>query len=568
MSSRRKTFGRGAAIASAVGTGAAFFAANRGTEYVRDQLAAHVSVSTISDTILPAIAATPFHLSLAQPDVMAGAIGAVVVPLGVLYAYTGQKNKRPGEEHGSAAWASPRDIKKLSERDRSRRLQFTATEALSTDTRRTRRNNNVCVIGASGTGKTRSYVGPNIRQVEMSKAITDPKGELYRDYADALRADGYAVRQFNLIDMAKSECFNPMKYFDEQAPETSIAQLTETIMANTSGSKDGAGEGFWERAERALLQALIAYVWATTTEDDEREPSLVEVVNLQKGMEASEGDKADSFKSAVDRRFEVAREIVAEWREDPSIADDQTIMKVLDIACRQYRTFEQGAGETKKSIIISLGVRLAPLDMADVSRIVGSDTLELDQIGYERTAVFLSIPDTHQTFKFIAAMFWQSLFEKNVYIADHEPNGQLPIPLHAFLDEFANIGKIPGFPILMSTIRSRSISASVIVQTHSQGKALWKDDWATIVGNCDSLLFLGGADLETNKWLSQLLGDETISSEDISRSYGSSGSWSRSERSLKRSLMTPDEIAQMSNDDALLLIRGLKPFRSRKAKVA
>ncbi len=309
-------------------------------------------------------------------------------------------------------------------------------------------------------------------------------------------------------------------------------------------------------------------MWATTTEDDEREPSLVEVVNLQKGMEASEGDKADSFKSAVDRRFEVARQIVAEWREDPRIADDQTIMKVLDFACRQYRTFEQGAGETKKSIIISLGVRLAPLDMADVSRIVGSDTLELDQIGYEGTAVFLSIPDTHQTFKFIAAMFWQSLFEKNVYIADHEPDGQLPIPLHAFLDEFANIGKIPGFPILMSTIRSRSISASVIVQTHSQGKALWKDDWATIVGNCDSLLFLGGADLETNKWLSQLLGDETISSEDVSRSYGSSGSWSRSERSLKRSLMTPDEIAQMSNDDALHLIRGLKPFRSRKAKVA
>ncbi len=277
-------------------------------------------------------------------------------------------------------------------------------------------------------------------------------------------------------------------------------------------------------------------------------------------MEASEGDKADSFKSAVDRRIEVAREIVAEWREDPSIADDQTIMKVLDFACRQYRTFEQGAGETKNSNIISLGVRLAPLDMADVSRIVGSDTLELDQSGYERTAVFLSIPDTHETVKFIAAMFWQSLFEKNVYIADHEPDVHLPIPLHAFLDEFANIGKIPGFPILMSTIRSRSISASVILQTHSQGMALWKDDWATIVGNCDSLLFLGGRSRD-QQWLSQLLGDETISSEHISRSYGSSGSWSRSERSLKRALMTPDEIAKMSNDDALLLIRGLKPFR-------
>lgn len=569
MRSRRKTFGKGSAIATAIGTGAAFFVGNRATEYVRDQIAAHVPVNTMIDNALSAFTANPFHLSFENPDLLGGAIVGAIVPLAVLYSYSGQKNKRPGEEHGSARWGGPRDIAALADKDPHHRLQFTRTESLSTDTRRTQRNLNVCVIGASGTGKTRSYVGPNILRVDMSKAITDPKGELYRKYAGPLRDAGYQVRKLDLIDLHQSERFNPMKYFDDQAPETSIVQLVESIMANTTGGEKpsgGAGD-FFEKAERALLTGLVAYVWATTAESADREPSLVEVVDLQGRMEAAEGKNADTFQSDVDRRFEVARELVAEWEQDPTVVEDQAVMKVLDFACRQYRTYEQGAGETKKSVIISLGVRLAPLHMHDVRRIIGSDSMELDQIGHERTALFLSIPDSHQTFKFLAALFWQSLFEKNIYIADHSPEGHLPVPVHAFLDEFANIGKIPGFPVLMSTIRSRGISASVIVQNYSQGKALWKDDWATVVGNCDTTLFLGGDDQETNKWLSTQLGDETIHGEDTSRSYGMNGSWTRSERSMKRALMSPDEIGQMSNDLALLLIRGVRPFQSQKASM-
>lgn len=398
----------------------------------------------------------------------------------------------------------------------------------------------------------------------MSKAITDPKGEIYRRSALKLAEAGYQVRVFNLVDPARSGHFNAMAYFDDTQPEASIAQLTECIITNTSAEKAG-GDGFWERAERALLNALIAYVWATTSGG---EPSLVDVVDLHKQMAASEGKDAETFHSVVDDRFEVAHQLIDAWRSAPSGDENETVMKVLEFACRQYQVFKQGAGETKKSIIISLGVRLAPLDMSDVRRIIADDDLAIDQIGYEPTALFLCIPDTHQTFKFLAAMFWQSLFEKNVYLADHEESGELPVPLHCFLDEFANIGKIPGFPIVMSTIRSRGISASVIVQSYKQGQALWKDDWPTIVANCDSILYLGGRDLDTLKWLSSLIGDETVTTEDVSRTYGTTGSWTRSQRTVKRALMTPDEIGVMSNDLAILLVRGLRPFKSPKVRTS
>lgn len=247
--------------------------------------------------------------------------------------------------------------------------------------------------------------------------------------------------------------------------------------------------------------------------------------------------------------------------------DDASVMKMLEFATRQYRVYQQGPAETRLSVVISLGVRLAPLDMHDVRALLSADDIALDRIGAERTALFLQIPDSHATFRFLAAMFWQSLFEKNIYIADHSPGGSLPVPVHCFLDEFANIGKIPGFEILMATIRSRGISVSVIVQGLSQGKAIWKDDWDTIVGNCDSVLFLGSRDETTNKWLSAQLGDETITMDEYSQTYGVSGSRTKSQRTLKRALLSPDEIGRLSNDEAILLIRGLRPFRSRKAAI-
>lgn len=538
---------------------------DRGTEHVREHLAGGDSAATAIDGIFDSLLADPLHVSFDRTDLIAGAVAAGLLVLFVLYQVGGRKNTRPGEEHGSAAWAAPNDITPLSSKDPTRRIQLTATEALSIDTRSTGRNLNVCVLGASGTGKTRSYVMPNLERVAMSKAVTDPKGEIWRRSASGLEAAGYRVRVFNLVDPHRSGHFNPLAYFDADQPEASIAQLTECIITNTS-SERAESDGFWERAERALLSALIAYVWATKDEADGGGPSLVDVVDLHKKMEASEGEDAQGFRSEVDGRFEVARNLVEEWRQAPFGRDD-TVMKVLEFATRQYRVFEQGAGETKKSIIISLGVRLAPLDMSDVRRIVADDDLQIDQIGYEPTALFLCIPDTHQTFKFLAAMFWQSLFEKTIYLADHEHSGELPVPVHCFLDEFANIGKIPGFPVVMSTIRSRGISASVIVQSHTQGKALWKDDWATIVANCDSLLFLGGRDLDTLKWLSSLIGEETVATEELSRAYGANGSWTRAQRTVKRALMTPDELGVLPNREAILLVRGLRPFRSPKSQI-
>lgn len=564
MNTTRHRFGPVQAAFTGVAALVAFWIVDRMVEHVRAHLAAGGAAADALDGFGGTLAGNLVHVSTQRVDLLGGATAGFLLLLVVLYNVSGRKNTRPGEEQGSAGWGAARDMAPLTTKNPRQRLQLTATESLNIDTRKTGRNLNVCVLGASGTGKTRGYVMPNLETVAMSKAVTDPKGEIYRRSASTLAKSGYKVRVFNLVDPARSGHFNPLSYLDDAHPEASIAQLTECIISNTSTEKTG-GDGFWERAERALLNALIAYVWATKPEG---EPSLVDVVDLHKLMAASEGKDAESFHSEVDERFEVARQLVDAWRQAPGAFDNETIMKVLEFACRQYRVFEQGAGETKKSIIISLGVRLAPLDISDVRRIIADDDLAIDRLGYEPTALFLAIPDTHQTFKFLAAMFWQSLFEKTIYLADHEASGHLPVPLHCFLDEFANIGKIPSFPIVMSTIRSRGISASIIVQSYKQGQALWRDDWATIVANCDSILFLGGRDLDTLKWLSTLIGEETVTTEDVSRSYGTTGSWTRSQRVMKRALMTPDEIGVMPNDLAILLVRGLPPFKSAKARVA
>lgn len=544
-----------------------FWAGNRLSEAVRDQYAAHVPVTEIAGALPHALTQDVWRVSTDRVDLIVGAVAVGMLLLIALYRLSGRANTRPGEEQGSAAWGSSRDIAPLSDRSEAKRLDFTRSEALSIDTRRTGRNLNVLVLGASGTGKTRSYVLPNLATVEMSTAVTDPKGEIFKAAAGGLQSRGYAVRVFNLIDLHRSDHFNPMAYFDPEQPETSIVQLTETIMLNTSGERV-SGDGFWERAERALLTSLVAFVWATTAESTTTQPSLVDVVDLQKQMAASES-KSDQFKSDVDLQFEAAQELVDEWAagSDHDDPEQEQVMNVLDFACRQYRVFTQGAGETKKGIIISLGVRLAPLDMHDLRAVMADDTIALDTIGLEPAALFLEIPDTHTTFRFVAAMFWQCLFAANVYLADHEEAGTLPIPVHCYLDEFANIGKIPSFPQVVSTIRSRGLSASIIVQAFSQGKALWRDDWATIVSNCDTVLYLGGRDAETTKWLSEQIGDETVTSEETSRSYGMSGQWTRSQRLVKRQLMTPDEIARMPNEQAIVLIRGLRPFRSAKARM-
>lgn len=560
-------FTRGRLIATAVGAGVGFYLANRGAEFGRAQWANDAQISDKLVEFPGWLAGSLLRISDDQLDLIIGAAAAALILLIALYNMSGRKNTRRGEEQGSAAWAKPGDIKPYTSKNPAERLQLTATEALSLDTRKTRRNLNVTVIGASGTGKTRGYVLPNLDTIaEMSFACTDPKGEIYRTMKPTLEARGTKVRTFNLVDLHQSAHFNPLVYFSDTEPETSVAQLTECIIANTTG-KESRGDGFWERAERALLTALIAYIWATKTDADGG-PSLPDVVDLQKGMEGSESSP-DQFTSDTDLKMTAARNIVAEWHENPAAfgARDTSVMKMLDFATRQYRVYEQGPVEARLSVVISLGVRLAPLDMHDVREVLSRDDIALDRLGEEPTALFLQIPDAHTTFRFLAAMFWQSLFEKSIYIADHTAGGSLRVPLHCFLDEFANIGKIPSFEIIMATIRSRGISASVIVQAYAQGKATWRDDWDTIVGNCDSILFLGSRDATTTDWLSKQLGDETITMDEYSQSYGVTGSRTKAQRTLKRALLTPDEIGRMSNDEAILLVRGLRPFKSRKAAI-
>ena len=531
---------------------------------MRTAIAGDIAPADIVDDWATRLISDPFAVSTHQHDLIAGGVIVALLALVVLYQLSKRRDNRRGEEHGSARWAKKGEFSPFTDKRPARRLQLTATEGLSIDSAKTQRNANVLVIGSSGSGKSRHYVVPNLVRLESSFAITDPKGELRRATQSRLEDRGYSVRCFNLVDLADSHGFNPLQYFDEVTPETSIVQLVESIIGNTSSpqSQAAGNDKFFERAEKALLTALVAYVYGMGSGDD-RTPTLVDVTELHKKMSAFEGAQADEATSDVDIQFQALAEIIAEWEAAGS--DPDPIMEVLAFASRQYRVFEQGAGETKKSIIISLGVRLAPLDMTSVRRILDHDTMALDQIGETPTALFLELPDTNPAFTFFASLFWSTLFERNIYVADHKPDGRLPHQVHCFLDEFANIGKIPSFERLIATIRSRGISASVVVQSYSQGKALYKDDWPTIVGNCDSLLFLGSTDEETLRWMSGRLGEQTVRTTNTSQNRGANGGWSQQQQTLKRPLMTKDELENLSTREAILILRGVRPFRSSKA---
>ncbi|MBR5951597.1 MAG: type IV secretory system conjugative DNA transfer family protein [Actinomycetaceae bacterium] len=499
-------------------------------------------------------ASLPF-LSFDKPDLIGGAAGIVIALLIYLYNMGSRETRAVGEEHGSAAWGTPRDLKPYSESNPAKRLSFTKTENLSLDTRKTRRNLNVCVIGASGTGKTRSYMLPNIRKADMSKAITDPKGEIYRDTAQELQDKGYKIRAFNLVDFSQSDHFNPFVYFDPDNPETSIAQLAETIITNTSGGdmRQGKSEDFWDKAERALLTALMAYVYVW-----EPSPSLVDVIDLHKDISNKKGEKG-----LTDLKFEDAAALLENGADNELNAQEKAL---LSYAVRQWRVYQQGSHETRQGIAISVGVRLAPLDMESVRNIIANDTIGLDAIGDkdDKTALYLIIPDTHQTFRFLAAMFWQTFFAQTIYKADHSEGGHLATPVHVYLDEFANIGRIANFPQFMATIRSRGLSVSLAVQNMAQGEAVWGKDWSTVVSNCDTVLFLGSRDEQTTQWVSKQLGDQTISYQTASVSKGMHGNYTQGEQITRRALMTPDEIATLDNNKAITLIRGLRPFLGNK----
>ena len=537
----------------------AWWCANKVTWQVRTDQEAGRDFSQIIDRFTLDLTAHPLHVSFAGADVLGGFGGIALVLLIALYMYGARKPTRPGEEQGSAHWAKPSEGRKFVG-DRKTDMLFTRTESLNLDSRKTQRNLNALIIGSSGSGKSRYYVMPNLAQANTSFLVTDPKGEVQRAMGQRLKDKGYEIRSLNLIDFDRSDTFNPLRYFNPEQAEVDCAILVENLITNTSGQKPSGNSDFWEKAERALLTAFVSYIYFTKG----AQGTLIDVVDMLAKMQASEEN--EEVTSEIDAIFSVAKECVEVFDQNPDEYDEEATIMLngLRFACSQYNIYTQGAGETKKSIIISLGVRMAPLHMAQLRRILGSDTIDADQVGKRRSAIFLVIPDSHQAFSFIASIFYELFFERNMYLADHNPSGRLEVPVQCFMDEFANIGKLPSFERKIAVIRSRGISTSIIMQTYAQGKSLYKDDWETIVGNCDSLLFLGGNEPSTTEFISKRLGKETIISQDTSEQKGTNGSWSRSLRSQGRELMTPDEIGRLDGGTCLYLLRGIPPFKSRK----
>lgn len=537
----------------------AWWCANKVTWQVRTDQEAGRDFSQVIDRFTLDLTAHPLHISFAGADVLGGFGGIALVLLIALYMYGARKPTRPGEEQGSAHWAKPSEGRKFVG-DRKTDLLFTRTESLNLDSRKTQRNLNALIIGSSGSGKSRYYVMPNLAQANTSFLVTDPKGEVQRAMGQGLKDKGYQIRSLNLIDFDRSDTFNPLRYFNPEQAEVDCAILVENLITNTSGQKPSGNSDFWEKAERALLTAFVSYIYFTKG----TQGTLIDVVDMLAKMQASEEN--EEAISEIDAIFESTAEYIEMFDQNPDEYDHEAAVMLngLRFSCSQYNIYTQGAGETKKSIIISLGVRMAPLHMAQLRRILGSDTIDADQVGKRRSAIFLVIPDSHQAFSFIASIFYELFFERNMYLADHNPSGRLEVPVQCFMDEFANIGKLPSFERKIAVIRSRGISTSIIMQTYAQGKSLYKDDWETIVGNCDSLLFLGGNEPSTTEFISKRLGKETIISQDTSEQKGTNGSWSRSLRSQGRELMTPDEIGRLDGGTCLYLLRGIPPFKSRK----
>lgn len=500
----------------------------------------------------------PFHISLHLTDITISIICTIGVALTWLYHYAGKTDRRFGEEHGSAKWGTAKDFRPFSTKKLNQCLKITNEHQLNINTHTTQRNLNLLCIGGSGAGKSRNLVKPNIYTLSTSFIITDPKGELLRDCGQYLKDNGYKIRCLNLIDFNASDKFNPLSYFNPDQVEVSASILTQNFITNTTGSKPSNVDSFWEKAEKALLNALITYEYAINSTDG----TLNNVTDMLGKMQAWEND--ETARSEIDLIFETIKELIDESENHEWGSQALQTLNQLKFAYSQYNTYMQGAGETKKSVTISLGVRLAPLHMTQIRNILATDTISLNTIGKEKTAVFMIIPDTHSTFTFLTSIFYELFFETNIYQADHLPQGHLPIPIQCLMDEFANIGKMPSFEKKIAVMRSRWISTMIIIQNYTQGKSLYKDDWETIVGNCDNFLFLGGNEKSTTEYVSKILGKQTIQTTDTSQTRGRNGSYSKSEKHTGRDLLTPDEVARLDTKKCIYILRGIKPFIATK----
>ena len=505
-----------------------------------------------------------FVLSNNWKDLLAGIVVAVVLKVLVWQKQADAKKLRKGIEYGSARWGTAEDIKPYMSEDPWMNIPLTATEALTMESRpkqpKYARNKNIVVIGGSGSGKTRFFVKPSVMQMNCSMVITDPKGTLIeecgkmlakgppkkdkngnimKDKSGKVVHEPYVIKVLNTINFSKSLHYNPFAYIRS---EKDILKLVTTIIVNTKGEGEKASEDFWVKAEKLLYTALIAFIWY---EGDEEEKNLNTLLDLLNESETREED--ETYQNPVDMMFQELEE------RDPQ-----------HFAVRQYKKYKMAAGKTAKSILISCGARLAPFDIAELREIMSYDEMELGKIGDRKTALFLIMSDTDTTFNFVIAMLQSQLFNLLCDKADDEYGGRLPVHVRVIADEFANIGQIPQFDKLIATIRSREISASIILQSQSQLKAMYKDSADTILGNCDTTLFLGGKEKTTLKEMSELLGKETIDLYNTSETRSNQKSFGLNYQKTGKQLMTEDEIAVMDGGKCILQIRGARPFFSDK----
>ena len=481
--------------------------------------------------------------SLHLIDISIGIAGAVIIRLLVYFKGKNAKKYRQGMEYGSARWGTKEDIKPYMDDDFSKNILLTQTERITMDSRpknpKHARNKNVIVIGGSGSGKTRFFVKPNLMQMHSSYVVTDPKGTVINEVGKLLASNGYQIKVLNTINFKKSMHYNPFAYIRS---EKDILKLVNTIIANTKGDGEKSSEDFWVKAERLLYTALIGYIYYEAPQAEKNFNTLLEMIN---SSEAKEDD--EDFESDVDKMFKRLQ------KRDPE-----------HFAVKQYQKFKLAAGKTLKSILISCGARLAPFDIKELRDLMTYDELDLDRVGDIPTALFLIMSDTDTTFNFVIAILQSQLFNLLCDKADDVYGGRLPVHVRCILDEFANIGQIPNFDKLIATIRSREISASIILQSQSQLKTIYKEAADTIVGNCDTTLFLGGKEKSTLKEISELLGKETIDSFNTSENRGTQISHGLNYQKLGKELMSQDEIAVMDGGKCILQLRGVRPFFSDK----
>ena len=459
----------------------------------------------------------------------------------ILFYYTGQKNTRPGEEHGSASWGSVRELdKKYRDKDAGKNVILTQHLQMSMNGKQHRRNLLQIIVGGSGSGKTRFLAKPNLMLANASFIVTDPKGEMLRAVGNLFLEEGYVLRVFDLIDPSKSDCYNPFCYIRKDAD---VFKLIDNFIKNTTPKGAKANDPFWEKSETALDAALMLYLLHEAPVEDQNMETILYMIE---NGGAKEED--DDYQSPLDLLFEALEE------EQPN-----------HIAVRQYHIFKQAAGKTAKSILVSAAVRLASFTLPEIQRITASDDMELGKLGERKQAIFCIIPDSNDaSLNFLVGMLYTQAFQELYYQADKIHQGALPVPVRLMFDEFANVALPDSYARLQATMHSRNIMSTIILQNISQLKALFKDDWEGIIGNADSFVYLGGNEQSTHKYISELLGKETIDTRTSSQSKGRNGSFSQNFQQTGRELMTPDEVRRLDNKNAIVLIRGEKPVIDEK----